>query len=76
MDASIAIQEQTQYIFPYFQGNNPSGLVVKKVPRLLGVGVFARRTFAVGTIVTRYMGETITLAEGELRDQLRRLVHP
>lgn len=44
---------------------------MKKVPRLGGVGVFARKSLTAGTEVTRYMGETMTLVEGERRDRLR-----
>lgn len=59
----------------YFQERHLSGLIVKKVPRFLGVGVYARRSFSVGTSVIRYTGETVTLAEGRRRDELRILVH-
>lgn len=45
-------------------------LKVKKIPRLLGVGVFTTATFHRGQLIVRYAGETIAVEEGERRRKL------
>ena len=39
------------------------GLIVKKVPHMRGVGVFATRLFQTSDVVVRYMGKKITRRE-------------
>ena len=48
-----------------------TGLLVKKVPRVRGVGVFCRRSLSLGDAVVRYMGETISVSEAQKRHLCR-----
>ena len=44
---------------------------MKKIPKLNGVGVFTYASFPTGSAIVRYVGETISLVEGNYRDELR-----
>ena len=45
------------------------GLQIRKIPGLLGVGVFARDLFRKGSVMVRYAGETISVGEGHRRER-------
>ena len=47
------------------------GVVIRKIPKIRGVGVFCTQSFAAGATIVRYVGETVSFAEGQRRDQLR-----
>ena len=51
--------------FHSINGVSASGLDVKKIPILRGVGVFATQSFKKGDVILRYVGDTITLAMAE-----------
>ncbi len=53
-----------------------TGLQVRKIPKLCGVGVFCLRSFAAGDTVVQYAGQTITTTEANKRDKLRAEVCP
>lgn len=46
-------------------------LELRKVPKMLGFGVFARAHFACGTLVVRYAGELLSVTEGRCREQIK-----
>lgn len=46
-------------------------VVIRKIPKIRGVGVFCTQSFAAGATIVRYVGETVSFAEGQRRDQLR-----
>ncbi len=47
-------------------------LLVKRIPKIGGQGVFSRAHFKRGELLVRYMGQTITRAEGDAREEARR----
>ena len=54
-----------------FQDESWPGIVIRKIPKLCGVGVFSTKGFAAGAVIVRYAGDTISFTEGQRRDKLR-----
>ena len=47
-------------------------LKLKKIPFVRGLGVYTMAHFRKGQVLVRYAGETISFAEGERREELRK----
>ncbi len=48
-------------------------LLLRKIPKLGGLGVFTRACFKRGELLVRYMGQTISREDGEARHDARHM---